>query len=179
MHEAPRTATLKVDTIEALSLGEVSFWLRDGNSDNYNIINQQMDDGLFDMSLLVGIYIPSIMPMPASSTDYDSPVIWNNGRKVIARYRRLNGGLEIATDADGMKVVELLVLPWSNNGLVAKELLMVGNNFAPVLRISDWRKVHFKKEFRENELGEEIGVLRKSRLAERALARHEKIWVQD
>lgn len=83
MPEAPRTAALKDDTIEVLGLGDISFWLRDRN---YDAIDQQMDDGLFDISLLVGIYIPSIVPISASNNNYDSPVVWNNGCKVIAEY---------------------------------------------------------------------------------------------
>ena len=139
--------SLTSDVIEILDLEVVSFWLGDGldnDGNEYNSTPEEADGRAFgDDSLYVGIYMPSIVPAPVYGHEYDSPDIWDTGRAVIARYRRMNDGVEITRDMAGAKIVDLLVLPWSRRGRVTKERLMKGNVFAPVLGISDWRSVRF------------------------------------
>lgn len=81
----------------------------------------------------------------------------------------MNGVIVLARDADGVKIIELLVLPWSRPGRVAKERLMEGDVFAPVFLVSHWQKVRFVQNFREDKLGRPLGLLRKWCQAEDAL----------
>lgn len=111
--------SLTSNMIEILNLEVVSFWLGDGldnDGDEYNSIPEKADGRVFgDDSLFVGIYMPSIVAALAYGHEYDSPDIWDTGRAVIARYRRMNSGV-IARDMAGAKIVDLLVLPWSRRG---------------------------------------------------------------
>lgn len=198
----PSIASLTNGAIELLGLDAVSIWLSDALDDDDEEIDGRL---LGDDSVFVGIYKPSVLSTPANDDDYDLPDIWDTGRAVIARYRRVNGNtdgiifagmndgmndgingivngimevgingnmdvgtngaingidddMEISRDTEGAKIVDLLVLPWSRRGRVAKERLMVGDVFAPVLGISDWRLVRFVQSFHEDDSGRELGL---------------------
>ncbi|RJE23419.1 hypothetical protein PHISCL_04227 [Aspergillus sclerotialis] len=110
---------------------------------------------------------------------FGDDALFDTGRAVIARYRRINDGVEIARDIEGAKIVDLLVLPWSRRGRVTKERLMKGNVFAPVLRISDWRSVRFIPRFGEDTSGRQLGLLEKWQQVDRALDEKENIWIRD
>ncbi|QSS66019.1 hypothetical protein I7I51_06870 [Histoplasma capsulatum] len=181
---APNIVRLTSDVTEILGLGVISFWLSDYELDNdddkYNAILEEVDGRLFgDDCLFVGIYMPSIMPTPAYVHDYDTPDIWDTGRAVIARYRRVDGGLEIVRDAAGAKIVDLFVLPWSRQERVAKERLMERHTLAPVLCIGDWRLVRFMQRFHEDMAGRQLGLLAIWQQVERALDVKEDMWIHD